>query len=502
MSTMLERRYRRQHLNCVRHITLDPKGRGVVRIHMIPPREDAENAPFLLLLNGSKLVPLNLSWAILLSCFMDRLEPFAGLEITESDWNAMAAGAVARTHKVYPFTPKERLAEDLQIMIESLVAIARGQEPEAEVAPLTLGEYAPEMTAPHRMDLMVSAMTRDGAWHCNQKCLHCYAAGQPLSDTPELTTAQWKEVLNRLRAANIPQVTFTGGEPTLAFGLETLMARIKEMGYLVKLDTNGCFPEHLKKLYFQPTETGLFKFHCNEKKKTCQFIDKFLTYGVYLKKSEVKVLEVKEISQAVIGRLPRYFRYLGELKDEGVERISSQELSGLMKVTASQIRQDFNNFGGFGQQGYGYNVESLYREIGKILGLDKQHNFVIIGAGNLGRALGNYMNFERRGFIFKGMFDANPELVGKDVRGVKVMPMDQLESFIRENDIDIAVLTIPKTSAVEVADKLVANGIRAIWNFAHVDLNVPEGIQVENVHLSDSLMKLSYNINRYSSDMK
>lgn len=126
MSTMLERRYRRQHLNCVRHITLDPKGRGVVRIHMIPPREDAENAPFLLLLNGSKLVPLNLSWAILLSCFMDRLEPFAGLEITESDWNAMAAGAVARTHKVYPFTPKERLAEDLQIMIESLVAIARG----------------------------------------------------------------------------------------------------------------------------------------------------------------------------------------------------------------------------------------------------------------------------------------------------------------------------------------------------------------------------------------
>lgn len=121
MSTMLERRYRRQHLNCVRHITLDPKGRGVVRIHMIPPREDAENAPFLLLLNGSKLVPLNLSWAILLSCFMDRLEPFAGLEITESDWNAMAAGAVARTHKVYPFTPKERLAEDLQIMIESLV---------------------------------------------------------------------------------------------------------------------------------------------------------------------------------------------------------------------------------------------------------------------------------------------------------------------------------------------------------------------------------------------
>ena len=249
MSTMLERRYRRQHLNCVRHITLDPKGRGVVRIHMIPPREDAENAPFLLLLNGSKLVPLNLSWAILLSCFMDRLEPFAGLEITESDWNAMAAGAVARTHKVYPFTSKERLAEDLQIMIESLVAIARGQEPEAEVAPLTLGEYAPEMTAPHRMDLMVSAMTRDGAWHCNQKCLHCYAAGQPLSDTPELTTAQWKEVLDRLRAANIPQVTFTGGEPTLRADLVELVDAAQ--WFVTRLNTNGRLltPALCQKLY-------------------------------------------------------------------------------------------------------------------------------------------------------------------------------------------------------------------------------------------------------------
>jgi len=209
-----------------------------------------------------------------------------------------------------------------------------------------------------------------------------------------------------------------------------------------------------------------------------------------------------KVSSAVIRRLPRYYRHLNDLYLAGVERISSNALGKSMGLTASQIRQDLSCFGGFGQQGYGYNVESLYREIGKILGLDKQHNFVIIGAGNLGRALGNYMNFERRGFIFKGMFDANPELVGKDVRGVKVMPMDQLESFIREKDIDIAVLTIPKTSAVEVADKLVANGIRAIWNFAHVDLNVPEGIQVENVHLSDSLMKLSYNINRYSSDMK
>ncbi len=213
-------------------------------------------------------------------------------------------------------------------------------------------------------------------------------------------------------------------------------------------------------------------------------------------------MDEKDISQAVIGRLPRYFRYLGELKYEGVERISSQELSELMKVTASQIRQDFNNFGGFGQQGYGYNVEYLYQEIGKILGLDKKHNLIIIGAGNLGQALANYMNFERRGFIMKGLFDSNPELHGKQVRDIIVQPMDHIMEFVKENEIDIAVLTIPKTSAVEVAEHLVQNGIRAIWNFAHVDLNVPEGIQVENVHLSDSLMKLSYNINRYDTEHK
>lgn len=211
-------------------------------------------------------------------------------------------------------------------------------------------------------------------------------------------------------------------------------------------------------------------------------------------------MENKEISQAVIGRLPRYFRYLGELKDDGTQRISSQELSDIMKVTASQIRQDFNNFGGFGQQGYGYKVEYLYEEIGKILGLDKTHNLIIIGAGNLGQALANYMNFERRGFLFKGIFDNNPALYGKKIRSMEVRPMEEMENFVRENEIDIAVLTIPKTSAVAVAEKLVQNGIKGIWNFAHVDLNVPKDIQVENVHLSDSLMKLTYNINRFENE--
>lgn len=208
-------------------------------------------------------------------------------------------------------------------------------------------------------------------------------------------------------------------------------------------------------------------------------------------------MEGKEISQAVIGRLPRYFRYLGELKDQGVERISSQELSRIMRVTASQIRQDFNNFGGFGQQGYGYNVEYLYMEIGKILGIHKKHNLVIVGAGHLGQALANYMNFERRGFLIKGLFDQDISLTGMLVRGIPVRPMEELENFILENEIDIGVLTIPKEGAIPVSKRLVKCGVKAIWNFAHVDLDVPEGVQVENVHLSDSLMKLSYNITRF-----
>ncbi|MCR5719759.1 MAG: redox-sensing transcriptional repressor Rex [Lachnospiraceae bacterium] len=206
-------------------------------------------------------------------------------------------------------------------------------------------------------------------------------------------------------------------------------------------------------------------------------------------------MEEKEISQAVISRLPRYLRYLDDLKNEGIERISSKELSNRMHVTASQIRQDFNNFGGFGQQGYGYNVNYLYNEISKILGLNKTHNFIIVGAGNLGRALGGYLNFERRGFYFLGMFDINPERVGTKIRDVSVMHVDELQDFVKKNNVDIAVLTLPKNSAVEVADVLVSCGVKAIWNFAHVDLNVPEDVIVENVHLSDSLMKLSYNLN-------
>ena len=213
-------------------------------------------------------------------------------------------------------------------------------------------------------------------------------------------------------------------------------------------------------------------------------------------------VEQRKISRAVISRLPRYYRYLGDLLEAGVERISSNDLSKKMQVTASQIRQDLNNFGGFGQQGYGYNVKYLYTEIGKILGLDKDHNFIIIGAGNLGQALANYASFERNGFILKSLFDVNPRLEGVTIRGIPVRMLDELEGYLQENDIEIAALTLPKSKAEEVADVLVANGIKAIWNFAHTDLTLPKDVIVESVHLADSLMKLSYNISQHNENQK
>ena len=208
----------------------------------------------------------------------------------------------------------------------------------------------------------------------------------------------------------------------------------------------------------------------------------------------------KEISQAVIRRMPRYYRYLGELLDEGVERISSSDLSRRMNVTASQIRQDLNNFGGFGQQGYGYNVQSLYEEIGRILGLDTEHKIIIIGAGNLGQALANYVKFERLGVVITALFDVNPALKGQSVRGIPIYMLDELDEYCRTHQVDIAALTMPKSKADSIAKKVVELGIHAIWNFAHVDLRIDDkNVVVESVHLSDSLMQLSYNIVKKSN---
>ena len=213
------------------------------------------------------------------------------------------------------------------------------------------------------------------------------------------------------------------------------------------------------------------------------------------------MMEERYISKAVIARLPRYYRYLGILIENKVERISSGELSKIMNVTASQIRQDLNNFGGFGQQGYGYNVQYLYQEIGKLLGLERTYQMVIIGAGNLGQALANYVKFEKRGFKIIGIFDHNPELEGKKIRDIPVQMTDCLDEFLKENEVDIAALTLPRAGAEEICPILVKNGVHGIWNFAHTDLEVPDDVIVENVHLSESLMQLSFRLNeRYGEE--
>jgi redox-sensing transcriptional repressor len=195
---------------------------------------------------------------------------------------------------------------------------------------------------------------------------------------------------------------------------------------------------------------------------------------------------------AVIRRLPKYNRYLRDLLDKGIGRISSKELSDIIGFTASQIRQDLNNFGGFGQQGYGYNVEDLYNEIGNILGLTKAYKTIIVGAGNLGQALANY-NFSQFGFSLEGMFDVNPKLVGITIRDVVIKDMDEMKTAIQEQEIDIAYICTNKDSAQGVAEELVASGVKAIWNFAPVDLKIDDpDVIVENVHLIDSLLTLSY----------
>ncbi|HOM01511.1 MAG TPA: redox-sensing transcriptional repressor Rex [Acetivibrio sp.] len=203
----------------------------------------------------------------------------------------------------------------------------------------------------------------------------------------------------------------------------------------------------------------------------------------------------KKISMAVIKRLPRYYRYLSDLLKLGITRISSKELSSRMGITASQIRQDLNCFGGFGQQGYGYNVEYLYNEIGNILGVNEAFKVIIIGAGNMGQALANYTNFEKRGFKLIGIFDIDPSLIGEKIRDIEIMHLDSLERFVAENQVDIAILCVPYEHTPAVADKVARLGVKGLWNFSPMDLKLPYDVIIENVHLSDSLMVLGYRLN-------
>ena len=200
----------------------------------------------------------------------------------------------------------------------------------------------------------------------------------------------------------------------------------------------------------------------------------------------------KNISMAVIRRLPKYYRYLGDLLSKDIQRISSKELSDIIGFTASQIRQDLNNFGGFGQQGYGYNIEDLHNEIGKILGLDRSYSAVLVGAGNLGQAIANYTGFRNAGFKIKALFDANPKVIGLKIRDFEILDSDLMEDYIKENNIEIGILCVPKNGAQQLAERLVNAGVKGIWNFAPVDLDVAQDVIVENVNLTESLFTLSY----------
>lgn len=212
-------------------------------------------------------------------------------------------------------------------------------------------------------------------------------------------------------------------------------------------------------------------------------------------------MKEKNISPAVIKRLPRYYRYLGELLSKNIERISSMDLSRLMGVTASQIRQDLNCFGGFGQQGYGYDVKTLHQEMAAILGLDRGYKTIIVGAGHLGHALANHTNFKKRGFTLCAIFDRDEEIIGTSINGITVQSVDSIEEFIKENKPQIAILALPKNAVEHMANKLVALGIKGIWNFSYCELRLPEGVAVENVHLSDSLMTLSYELTKHNTDL-
>ena len=204
----------------------------------------------------------------------------------------------------------------------------------------------------------------------------------------------------------------------------------------------------------------------------------------------------KNVSMAVIKRMPKYYRYLGELVKNDVDRISSKELGEKIGFTASQIRQDLNNFGDFGQQGYGYNVKELHNQIGTILGVGKEYNAVLIGAGNIGQAIANYSRFTDIGLGITAIFDANPKLVGMRIRDVEIKDIDELKEYLEENTIDMGILCVPRINAQKVCDVLVNGGVKGIWNFTPIDLHVPETVKVENVHLSESLLTLVYQMNK------
>lgn len=238
VTTFRESSYLKKHLNEVKHVTLNPNGSDVLRIHMIPPRRSLnKDIPSAVVINGQDIIPINLSWAILLSAFIDAITPYDGNEMQESDWDAIINNTISSVKGIYPRIKESTFKNDLWTIINTMTDIAQGKKPEADIGQISIGEYAAHMKAPHRMDLMISSMAKNEGWNCNQKCLHCYAAGQSLATTEELPTHTWKQIIDICRKAGIPQITFTGGEPTLRNDLVELVEHSR--WFITRLNTNG-----------------------------------------------------------------------------------------------------------------------------------------------------------------------------------------------------------------------------------------------------------------------
>lgn len=261
------KRYAEKNFNETLHTTLNPEGPGVVRIHLIPPRCDGDDVEAsVVIINGQDVVPINVSWAILLSEFIKEVNKYSGKEVTDSEVELMVKNTCKAVKKVFPLLPKKYIREDLYTIMNTFKQVAYGEPTDEPIDSISLGAYSLYMRAPHRMDLMVSAMTKGGSWHCNQKCVHCYAAGQELADEQELTTNQWKEVIDKCRQYGIPQLTFTGGEPTMREDLFELIDHAR--WFITRLNTNGIklskdYCEKLKSVSLDSMQITFYS--CDEK---------------------------------------------------------------------------------------------------------------------------------------------------------------------------------------------------------------------------------------------
>ena len=359
---LIEMLYQVKHLREVKHTTLNPKGPGVVRIHLVPPRPGKEKAPSAVILNGKDILPLNPSWTILLSEFIDQINVYNGREITENDFRTIKAKTISKVKKVYYKTGCDTLKDDLERIFEVILDVAYGRTPDEEIPYMSIGEYAPVMNAPHRMDLMISAMTRNGKWHCNQKCSNCYAAGQHQAEVQELTTEEWKKIIDKCRKAYIPQLTFTGGEPTLRNDLVELVEYAS--WFVTRLNTNGILlsPELCDQLYEASLDSvQITLYSCNKDEhealtgahafdKTVQGIQNALEAGLNvsvntplcrINKDYVKTLQfLKELGVEFVSCSGIIYTGNARNEDAKKEQLSRDELFEVLKEAAKYCSEN------------------------------------------------------------------------------------------------------------------------------------------------------------------